>query len=168
MQSSSFEPGRGRWVLAALLLAALLLLGFYKEQIAVFLTVCWERMLAAMDLLQRATALQQGIDGNVVKRLLPAVATYAAMYLAVSLLLLKVLVPRQWWLVWRSYAAGLMVYAALVLLGKLGGDLVWAYRLSRQLLDFIMCPLPVGALYVLLQSGLVAPRRADRTAEQGL
>jgi hypothetical protein len=160
MRPATLEPARGRWVLAALLLLALLLLGFYKEQIAVFLTICWQHVLAALGLLQRTAAFQQGIDGNVVKRLLPAVATYAVMYLAVSLLLLRVLLPQQWGLVWRFYAAGLMVYAALVLVGKLGGDLLWAYRLSRQLLDFIMSPLPVAGLFVLLRSGLVAPRRA--------
>jgi len=151
---------RWRWALAALLLLALLLLGFYEEQIVVFLTAVWQRTLAALGLQRQAAAFQQGLNGNVVKRLLPAVATYAALYLATSLLLLRVLLPEHWRLVWRLYAGALGVYVALVLLGKLGGDLVWAYRLSRQLLDFVVSPLPVAGLFVLLRAGLVAPRRA--------
>ncbi|MDO7848399.1 hypothetical protein Q5H92_18675 [Hymenobacter sp. M29] len=151
------RPAPKPWALVALLLLALLLLGFYEEPIVLFLTSVWQRVLSALGLQRQAAAFQQGINGSVVKRLLPAVATYAAVYLAVSLLLLRVLLPGQWRLVWRLYAGALAVYVALVMLGKLGGDVEWAYRLSRQLLDFIISPLPIAALFVLLRKGLVAP-----------
>jgi hypothetical protein len=45
-------------------------------------------------------------------------------------------------------------YVAIVLLGKLAGDAVWAYRLSRHLIDFVVSPLPVAGLLVLFRSGL--------------
>jgi hypothetical protein len=160
MQPAPSAPARGHWALKALLLVALLLLGFYKEETVVFLTTCWQWLLAAVGLNRQAQAIQQGIDGEVAKRLLPAVATYAVLYLAVTLLLLRALLPEHWRLVWRLYAGALGAYALLVLLGKLGGDLVWAYRLSRQLLDFIMSPLSAAGIFVLLRSGLAAPRRA--------
>lgn len=154
------RPAPGRWGLVALLLLALLLLGFYQEPIVDFLTNVWQHFLAALGLQRQAAALQQGVNGGVAKRLLPAVATYAAVYLAVSLLLLRVLLLEHWRLVWRLYAGALGVYVALVLLGKLGGDIGWAYRLSRQILDFVVSPLPVAGLFVLLRAGLVAPPRA--------
>ncbi|MDO7853903.1 XrtX-associated membrane protein [Hymenobacter convexus] len=153
-------PARARWALVALLLLVLLLLGFYEEPVVLFLTSCWQRALSALGLARQAAAFQQGINGSVVKRLLPAVATYAAIYLVVSLLLLRLLLPEQWRLVWRLYAGALAAYVALVLLGKLGGDVIWAYRLSRQLLDFIISPLPVAGLFVLMRTGLAAPPRA--------
>ncbi|MBF9142509.1 XrtX-associated membrane protein [Hymenobacter properus] len=158
--SHASRPARGHWALVSLLLLALLLLGFYQEPVVDFLTACWQRVLGALGLQRQAAAFQQGINGQVAKRLLPAVATYAAIYLAISLLLLRLLLPEQWRLVWRLYAGGLVVYAALVVLGKLGGDVRWAYRLSRQLLDFMVSPLPVAGLFVLLRAGLVTPRRA--------
>ena len=37
---------------------------------------------------------------------------------------------------------------------KLAGNAQWAYRLSRQILDFVMSPLPVAGLYVLLRVGV--------------
>jgi hypothetical protein len=53
----------------------------------------------------------------------------------------------------RLYAGTLAVYVALVLLGKSLGHAEWAFRLSRQLLDFVISPLPVAGLYVLFRAG---------------
>lgn len=153
--------GPKRWVLGSLLLLALLLVGFYNEAILAFLTGWWLRALAALGLRQQVEALQQGISGAVVKRLLPAVATYAALYLSICLLLLRVLLPGpgQWRLVLKLYAGALAAYMALVLVGKLAGDAPWAYHLSRQILDFVVSPLPVAGLYVLMRVGFgSAPR----------
>ena len=98
--------------------------------------------------------MQQGINGGITKRLLPAVATYAALYLGICLLLLRlVLAPAQWRMAVALYAGTLAVYVGIVLLGKLTGDAVWAYRLSRQILDFVVSPLPVAGLYVLFRAG---------------
>lgn len=145
-----------RWLLVGILVAALLLLGTYNDQVLALLTAGWLRGLAAVGLDRPAAALQQGINGGITKRLLPAVATYAAVYLGISLLLLRLLLPTpaQWRLALRLYAGALGAYAALVLLGKLAGDVTWIYQLSRQILDFVVSPLPVGGLYVLLRAGL--------------
>ena len=136
------------------LVAALLLLGVYDEAVLAFLTRLWQQALALGGLRQSAEALQQGINGGITKRFLPAVATYALLYLGVCLLLLRVLLPAgHWRLALRIYAGLLVAYAALVFLGKLAGDAVWAYRLGRHLLDFVVSPLPVAALYVLFRAG---------------
>ncbi|WP_188562363.1 hypothetical protein [Hymenobacter frigidus] len=42
---------------------------------------------------------------------------------------------------------------AIVLAAKLAGDVTWAYQLSRQILDFVVSPLPVAGLYVLFRAG---------------
>ena len=143
-----------RWLLVGALLAALFLLGVYSEVMLAFLTVLWQKMLAVAGLRQQAQTLQQGLNGGIVKRMLPAVATYAVLYLGICLLLLRLLLPApaQWRLVLRLYAGTLAGYVAITLLGKLLGDAPWAYRLSRQILDFVVSPLPVAGLYVLLRA----------------
>ena len=147
--------GPGRWALVGGLLAALLLLGVYDEATHALLTTLWQRLLAAVGLRQQVEAMQHGVSGGVTKRLLPAVATYAALYLGICLLLLRLLLPTvaQWHLALRLYAATLVVYVAIVLAAKLGGNVAWAYRLSRQILDFVVSPLPVAGLYVLFRAG---------------
>lgn len=143
-----------RWALTLVLLLLLLLLGVYSEDIIAYLTAAWPRLLAATGLSQKAQALQQGLDSGIAKRPLPVVATYAAAYLLVCLALLRVvLTPAQWWLAVRLYAGTLAVYVALVVLGKALAPADWAFRLSRQLLDFVISPLPVAGLYVLFRAG---------------
>ena len=155
----SARPGKRIWqpariALLALLLLALLLIGVYDDQTLTFLTVLWQRVLDASGLHQLAAALQQGINGGITKRLLPAVATYAALYLGICLLLLRlVLAPAQWRMALAVYAGILAMYVSIVLVGKLAGDAVWAYRLSRQILDFVVSPLPIAGLYVLFRAG---------------
>ena len=146
--------GPGRWLLVALLLLALLLIGVYNDPMLTVLTNFWQRGLGLFGLGHSAAAMQHGIDAGITRRFLPAVATYAALYLGLCLLLLWLLLrPAQWQLAWRLYAAGLALYVAIAVLGKLAGNAQWAYRLSRHLLDFIVSPLPVGALYVLFRAG---------------
>ncbi|WP_345127424.1 XrtX-associated membrane protein [Hymenobacter antarcticus] len=147
--------GLSRWVLVGALLAALFLIGVYDEVIHALLTSLWQRLLAAAGLGQQVRAVQQGVSGGVTKRLLPAVATYAALYLGICLLLLRLLLPTgaQWHLALRLYLATLVVYVAMVVAAKLAGNVVWAYRLSRHILDFVVSPLPVAGLYVLFRAG---------------
>lgn len=149
------QPTRvGRWTLVGGLIIALLLLGVYDEVIITFLTALWLKGLAAAGLRQQADALQQGINGGITKRLLPAVATYAALYLSTCLLLLHLLLtPAQWRLALRLYVGVLGVYVAIVVVNKLAGNAQWAYQLSRQILDFVVSPLPVTTLYVLFRAG---------------
>ena len=145
------------WVLVGALVLALLLIGVYDEPILQFLTVFWQKALTAVGLKTYADALQQGINGGITKRLLPAVGTYAVLYLSTCLLLLRLLLPSatHWRLVLLFYAGTLSTYVAIVVLNKLTGNADWAYRLSRQLLDFVISPLPVAGLVVLFKSGLV-------------
>ena len=151
----------GWWVMVIGLVIALLLIGVYDESVLAFLTTSWQKLLSAVGLRQRVEAMQQGVNGGITKRLLPAVATYALLYLGLCLLLLRVLLPlrAQWHLVLRLYAGAVVVYVALVLLARFGGNVAWAYRLSRQILDFLVSPLPVAGLYVLLRAGLGTRQR---------
>lgn len=152
----SARPRRvGWWLLVGSLVLVLFLLGFDDEPVFHFLTGLWLKGLSALGLRQQAEALQQGISGGITKRLLPAVATYAALYLSLCLLLLRLLLPTpaQWHLALRLYAGTLAVYVVVTLLGRLMGNAPWIYRLSRQILDFVISPLPVGGLFVLLQVG---------------
>ena len=153
---ASARPRRiGRWLLVGSLILTLFLLGFDDEPVFRFLTGLWLKGLSALGLRQQAEVLQQGISGGITKRLLPAVATYAALYLSLCLLLLRLLLPTpmHWHLALRLYAGTLAMYVVITLLGRLMGNAPWAYRLSRQILDFIISPLPVSGLFVLLQVG---------------
>jgi hypothetical protein len=145
-----------QWLLVGSLIVLLLLLGVYDEPILTFLTTLWQKLLTVLGLRQQAEALQHGLNGGIAKRFLPAIATYAVVYLSICLLLLWLLLPTpgQWRLALRLYAGALAAYVAIVLLGKLAGDAPWVYRLSRHLLDFVVSPLPVAGLYVLLRAGL--------------
>ncbi len=144
----------GRWLPVGLLLIALLLVGTYSDALLTSITALWQKGLAAAGLGRVAAAMQQGINGGITKRPLPAVATYAVLYLSICLLLLyQLLPPAQWRLAWQLYAGALLVYVGITLAGKLAGDVPWAYRLSRQILDFIISPLPVAGLYVLFRAG---------------
>ena len=136
----------------------LLLIGVYDEPILQALTSFWQKLLAGAGLKGYADSLQQGINGGITKRLLPAVGTYAVLYLSTCLLLLRLLLPSagHWRLVLLFYAGTLFTYVAIVVLNKLTGNADWAYRLSRQLLDFVISPLPVAGLVVLFKSGLGA------------
>ncbi len=150
------HPARAaRRALVAALIIALLLLGFYEPSILTFLTARWQAVLAAAGLRQQAEALQHGINGGIVKRFLPALVTYAGLYLGICLLLLRLLLPTpaHWHLALRLYAGTLAAYVALVVLGKLAGDATWVYQLSRPLLDFLVSPLPVAGLYILFRAG---------------
>lgn len=153
------KPAQMRyWVLVGALAIILLLIGAYDEPTLAFLTLGWLKVLAALGLRQKAEAMQQGIDTGITKRLLPAVATYTLLYLGLCLLLLRVLLRNQaqWLLVLRLYAGTVAVYVAIVLLARLAGNAPWAYRLSRQILDFLVSPLPVAGLYVLMRTGFKA------------
>ena len=41
----------------------------------------------------------------------------------------------------------------LLLLGKLGGDITWFYKIGRRIIDFVVSPLPVMLLLPLLWPG---------------
>ena len=158
----------GRWILAGALFGALLLVGVYNDTVFEVLTTGIHRLMAALGLYQPHAQTQPGVDANVTQRYLPAGLVYAGLYLGVCLALLWLLLPTpgQWRLVLRLYAGALAVYAVLVLLGKFTGNTVWLYRLARNLLDFVMSPLPVAGLYVLFRAGFgpaAQPHKNDPT-----
>lgn len=148
------RSGPMHWLLVGVLLLALLLIGVYNHTVLTAITALWQKGLAATGLSRLADAMQQGINGGITKRPFPAVATYGVIYLSICLSLLWLLLqPAQWRLTWRLYVGALLVYVVITLLGKLAGNVQWAYRLSRQVLDFIISPLPVAGLYVLFRAG---------------
>ena len=154
--------GPGRWLATGGLVLTLLLLGVYSDPVLNVLTTLWEHVLAALGLAKVAASVQHGIDAGVTRRLLPAVATYAVLYLGSCLLLLRqLLTPAQWQLAWRLYAGALAAYAGIAIAGKLAGNAEWAYRLSRHLLDFVVSPLPVAGLYVLFRAGFGPGARTE-------
>lgn len=146
----------GRWLLAATLVALLLALGSSSEPLFAWLTRSWQAFFAEIGLGGWLQAVQPGASSEVARRSLPAVLSYAGLYLGISLLILRVLAPgpAQWWLAVRLYAAGALLYALLLLAGRLGGHAVPLYRAARHLIDFLVSPLPVMLLAVLLNSPL--------------
>jgi uncharacterized integral membrane protein len=152
------------WLVVGLLVLLLLLAGVYDEYVFAFFTAMWHKVFAALGLSQQADALQHGIHRRVTRRPLPAVATYAVLYVGACLLLLRLLLrdPAQWRLTLRLYAGVVVAYLLIVVIGKLAGDAIWAYRLSRHLIDFVVSPLPVAGLLVLFRAGL-GPRSSGQT-----
>jgi len=141
--------------MVALLVGLLLLGGVYDEYVFAFLTPLWQKILSAVGLDRQAAALQQGINQNVTKRSLLAAASYAALYVGICLLILRLVLRnrQQWWLACWLYAGVAAAYVLLVIVGKLTGDAFWAYKLSRRLIDFLASPIPVAALIVLFKAG---------------
>ena len=164
MVAPTLPPGPRiyRWLLLSVSVVVLALLGLYREQFVLWLVAGWQKLLVLAGLARRAQHLQQGIDGGIAKRPLPAVATYAAGYLATCLLILHlVLPPAQWKLTLRLYAFALGTYLLLTALAKLAGNAAWAYSLSRNLLVFVVSPLPVAGLYVLFRAGFGPAAKRD-------
>jgi uncharacterized integral membrane protein len=139
----------------ATLVGLLLLGGVYDEYVFAFLTPLWQKILGALGLSQQIGALQQGINANVTQRSLLAAATYAALYVAICLLILYLVLQnrQQWQLAFRLYAGVAVAYVLLVIIGKLAGNAFWAYKLSRHLIDFLASPIPVAGLIVLFKAG---------------
>lgn len=164
---ATYGPGTSRrWALVGVLLLALLLVGIFSEQIITWLISTWQHLLQSIGAGRYADSLQHSVDSGIAKRPLPAIATYAALYLSICLLLLWLLLaPAQWRLACRLYAGALAAYVLIAVLGKLAGNAPWAYRLSRQILDFVVSPLPVAGLYVLFRAGFgPTPKAAGASA----
>ena len=155
-----------RWVLGGVLAVLLLVLGAGSKPLLPLLTVFWQKVLAATHLSAEADALQHGIHRRVTRQPLLAVATYALLYLALCLLMLRLLVRTRahWRLVLRLYAGAVALYVVITLGGKLGGEVIWAYRLGRHLLDFVIGPIPVAGLLALFQAGYGPSEGTRKTA----
>ena len=92
---------------------------------------------------------------RVTRRPLIQVMSYAGVYVGLCLLLFRLLLRTraQWRLTLRLYAGVVAAYLVIAVGGKLAGDAIWAYRLSRHLIDFVVSPLPVAGLLVLFGAG---------------
>lgn len=153
---ASAVPDHSRWprrIGVGLLAIGLLLLGVYDEQLQALLARAWHAVFELLSFEQAAGAIARSAQRQGAHRPSLPGATYMGLYIGICLLILRLLVRTagEWRLVWRVYAGIAGAYLLLVLLSKAGGDLRWAYRLSRHLLNFLVSPLPVLALLVLLR-----------------
>lgn len=155
-----------RWVLGGVLAVVLLLLGAGSKPLLPLLTLFWQKVLTATHLSAEADALQHGVHRRVTRQPLLAVATYALLYLVCCLLMLRLLVKTRahWRLVLWLYAGTVALYIGITLGGKLGGEIIWAYRLGRHLLDFVIGPIPVAGLLALFQAGYGPEEEVEKTA----
>ncbi|WBA40713.1 XrtX-associated membrane protein [Hymenobacter canadensis] len=141
-----------RLVAVALLIGLLFVCGIYDEVIFAALGPAWQKAATALGFSEQLARLQQGISGEVVKRSLPVVATYALLYLSLALLLLRLLLPAHHMpLVLKLYGAVIATYVVLLLAGRLTGNVPWIYQLGRRLIDFLVSPLPVIIAVCLLR-----------------
>lgn len=147
-----------RLAATALLIALLFLCGIFDETLFVLLGSVWQKAAIALGFSEQMARLQQGISGEVVKRSLPVVATYALLYLSLSLLLLRLLLPvYRMPLVLKLYGGVISVYIVLLLVGRLAGNVPWIYQLGRRAIDFLVSPLPIIILVCLLRWYKAAP-----------
>lgn len=144
-----------RWLLAGLLAAVLFLAGTESEAVFAALTRAWQAVLSWLGLAAVLSRWQQGTSQLVTTRSLPAMATYSLLYAGISLLLLHVLLRDSRRTRWAAqlYLGLLGLYLALVVVGRLGGHLAWAYHAGRRIIDFIVSPLPVMILLPVLWPG---------------
>ncbi|SHL27275.1 hypothetical protein SAMN02746009_02469 [Hymenobacter psychrotolerans DSM 18569] len=141
-----------RAIAVLVLVAVLFWAGVYDEAVFAELTEAWQKVLTMLGFTDQLAAVQQSVSGEVTKRSLPAVLTYALLYTGVCLLLLRLLLPaRHMRLILLLYGAVFGCCAVLLVVGRLAGDVPWIYQLGRRLIDFIVSPLPVIGLVVLLR-----------------
>ena len=145
-----------RWALVVLIVGGLFFLGVYDDTVFAWLNQTWEHLLVALGL---KVPLTEGLHRRITRKPLLSVASYAAIYLGLCLALLRLLLRTraQWRLTLRLYAGVIAAYVLIVVGGKLAGDAIWAYRLSRHLIDFVVSPVPVAALLVLFGAGFGPP-----------
>ena len=148
-------PVAVRWVVGLSLVLALALLGINDETVFAALARLWQKVLSFAHLSGQADELQQGIHRRVTRRPLLAVASYAALYVGLCLVLLRTVLRSraEWRLALRLYGGVVVAYVLIAGAGKLAGDAIWAYRLSRHLIDFVVSPIPVAGLLVLFRAG---------------
>jgi hypothetical protein len=144
-----------RWLLAGLLAITLFLVGMESEAVFAALTRGWQAVFGLLGLGGTLARMQQGTSHLVTTRSLPAMATYGLLYVAGCLLLLHVLLRDARRTRWATQVyLGLLALCVLLLaVGWLGGNIAWAYKLGRRIIDFVISPLPVMILLPLLWPG---------------
>jgi len=152
--SSRFqEPGR--WLLIGALAAGLFAVGMDPEAVFAALTRAWQAVFSSLGLGDAMHRWQQGTSHLVTTRSLPVVITYSLLYVGACFLLLHLLLRNAQRTRWAGqlYLALLAAAALLLVGGKLAGNLDWAYKLGRRIIDFVVSPLPVMLLLPLLWPG---------------
>jgi len=141
-------PSVLRYGLAAGLGLLLFVAGVNSEQFFPSLTSFWQHVFANIGLADRAAAWQHGVSTQVTTRSLPAMLTYGLLYTGVCWLIMALLLNSayQFKLVARAYLAVFFACVLLLSIGKLGGDITWAYQLGRRLIDAVVSPLPIMVL----------------------
>jgi len=142
-----------RWGLLAAAAVALLLLGLYDEQARALLTQVAERVTGGGG----GGLRPAGEGAPLTTRNVPAMVAFGLLYVGLSVLVLHMALAnrRQTWLVMLSYGGALGVVAALLIVGKLLGMGATFTPLAREVIDFILSPLPV---VLLLAVFWLAPR----------
>lgn len=145
------------WLTPRVGVGGLLLLGLawvstYQNVVVAALSAGWAAALASGPAwLHRLPGATVGdMPGGVSHLALPVGVAFMGLFLIISWLSLRLLLPTSAWrLVWRSYAGLGLACLLLLLLGRAGAGPV-AYRPARMLLDFMVSLLPVAGLLVLL------------------
>ncbi len=145
----------GRWLLAGLLAGTLFWVGMESETVFAVLTRFWQVVFGLLGQGNALAQMQQGTSHLVTTRSLPAMATYGLLYVATCLLLLHVLLRAGRRTRWAAqiYLGLLGLCVLLLVVGRLGGNIAWAYKLGRRIIDFVISPLPVMILLPLLWPG---------------
>jgi hypothetical protein len=144
-----------RWLLTGALALVLFLVGMESEAVFATLTWAWQELFDLVGLGGAAARFQQGTSGLVTTRSLPAMGTYSLLYVGGCLLLLHVLLRDSRRTRWAAqvYLGLLGLYVLLFVVGRLGGNVSWAYKLGRRIIDFTISPLPVMILLPVLWPG---------------
>ena len=144
----------GRVAICLVLVAALVLVGFYQTDVFAFLTRAWNTALTAAGLAGLLARLQQGTNPEITKSSLPAIITGSLVYIGVCVLVFYLLLrsgARTWWVV-RVYLVLFGVCLLLLLLGKVTGTVLF-YRMARRIIDLTVSPVPLILLLPLLWPG---------------
>jgi len=151
------RPVAGSWLtartgLGMAVLAALVLVSIFQSNVVAALGRSWAAALATGPawLQQVPGAVASDVPASVSRLALPVGVAFFGLFLGLSLLGLRLLLPgRAWRLAWRCYAGIGLACLLLLALGRAGGG-PGVYRLGRLLLDFLASLLPVAGLLVLL------------------
>ncbi|MFD1873955.1 exosortase X [Hymenobacter bucti] len=165
-------PAAGSWLttragVGLALLGVLVLVSVFQSNVVAALSRGWAAGLAAGPawLHQVPGAVASDVPSSVSHLALPVGAAFFGLFLGLSLLSLRLLLPgRAWRLVWRCYAGIGLACLLLLALGRSGGG-PGTYRLGRLLLDFLASLLPVAGLLVLLWRPKATAEAAASLAE---
>ena len=153
--SAALPLTASRLAVAVGLVALIFGVGMASDAVFAALTRGWQSVFEAVGLGRFLVRLQQDTSTQVTTRSLPAMVTYSLLYVAGCLLLVHVLLRsarRTWW-AGQLYLGLLGLCALLLVVAKVGGNITWAYKLGRRIIDFVVSPLPVMLLVPLLWPG---------------